>query len=55
MKWACIIFATALEVYGDYFLKLWALGGSTWKFVLGTSLYAVGTLGWGYLLKYETL
>jgi len=55
MRWFWIIFATSLEVLGDFFLKRWATSGATREAVLGFGIYIVGTLGWGFLLRHETL
>lgn len=55
MKWVWILFATGLEVWGDYYLKRWSLSGAVRDAVLGFSIYSIGTLGWGFLLKFESL
>ena len=55
MKWFWIIFATGLEIVGDYFLKKWSLTDSRKDFLLGMTIYTVGTLGWAFVLKVETL
>lgn len=50
-----ILFATALEVSADILFKKWALGGRGLIFFLGLGMYSIGTVFWGFSLKYEFL
>ena len=48
-------FGVALEVAGDVLLKKWA-GGHRWIWLAtGFILYTLGTVGWAWSLRYETL
>jgi multidrug transporter EmrE-like cation transporter len=55
LRWFWILSATALEVLGDFWLKRWAGTGATRDAVLGFAIYALGSVGWVFLLKQETL
>ena len=55
IRWFWLLLATALEVFADYLLKRWSLGAGTKFAISGFLIYGIGGIGWGYLLKHETL
>jgi len=57
-KWiflVVILIGTLLEVAGDVLFKTWANGSKRWALWAGFALYAAGSLGWAWSLKYESL
>jgi drug/metabolite transporter (DMT)-like permease len=55
IRWFWLLLATALEVFADYLLKRWSLGAGTKFAISGFLIYGIGGIGWGYLLRHETL
>jgi multidrug transporter EmrE-like cation transporter len=53
--WLWVSAACALEILGDYLLKLWADGGSLRHGAWGSIFYGLGGIAWGFFLRYHPL
>ena len=50
-----ILLAIAFEVAADILFKKWSLDGRNTLLLIGIGLYTIGTIGWAFSLKFESL